>query len=138
METFFSTIYYYTRFLYGVELDNYLYETVPGYYHVGLAMVMISLVVTLAFYYVFKPVRRQWAIWLLVQGLNAFLNFVVALCYTNTPLINNEVDASESWAILDTVGFGLANVIWGIIASLLISLIIKWWSPAKYIPFKIF
>ena len=30
MEQFFDTIYLYTSGLYGQELDNYLYETVPG------------------------------------------------------------------------------------------------------------
>lgn len=135
MEIFFATIYYYTSFLYSVELDNYLYKTVPGYYHVGLAMVMISLVVTFFFYYLLKPVRRQWLTWFGCVCLNAFLNFAFALYYTNSPLINNEVDPSESWAFLDTVGFGVANVLWGIVAFLLFSLIIKWWSPAKYIPF---
>lgn len=40
MDTLFSTIYFYTNGLYGQELDNYLYDTVPGYIHVGLAMVV--------------------------------------------------------------------------------------------------
>ena len=138
MDTFFSTIYYYTNGLYGQELDNYLYATVPGYVHVGLAMIVLSVIITVLFYYMLKPVRRQWVIWFGCLGLNAFLNLVIALWYTNTPLINNEIDASEIWTVLDTFGFGVANIIWSVVAVLVVSLFIKWWSPAKYIPFKKF
>ena len=105
MDTFFSTIYYYTNGLYGQELDNYLYETVPGYVQVGLAMIVLSGIITAVFYYMLKPVRKQWRIWLLCLGLNAFLNLLIALWYTNTPLINNEIDDSETWTVLDTFGF---------------------------------
>lgn len=138
MDTFFSTIYYYTSGLYGQELDNYLYDIVPGYVHVGLAMVFCSALVSAIFYYMLKPVRHQMLIWFGCLVLNAFLNFIIALWYTNTPLINNEIDEADAWTTLDTLGFGIANIIWSIAFLLLISLIIKWWSPAKYIPFKKF
>ena len=138
MDTFFSTIYYYTNGLYGQELDNYLYETVPGYVQVGLAMIVLSGIITAVFYYMLKPVRKQWRIWLLCLGLNAFLNLLIALWYTNTPLINNDIDDSETWTVLDTFGFGCANVLWSVVTVLVLSLFIKWWSPAKYIPFKKF
>lgn len=138
MDTFFSTIYYYTNGLYGQELDNYLYETVPGYVHVGLAMIVLSGIIAGVFYYMLKPVRKQWGIWFLCLGLNALLNLLIALWYTNTPLINNEIDDSEMWTVLDTFGFGFANIIWSIATVLVVSLFIKWWSPAKYIPFKKF
>ena len=138
MDTFFSTIYYYTNGLYGQELDNDLYATVRGYVHVGLAMIVLSVIITVVFYYMIKPVRRQWLIWFACLALNAFLNFVIALWYTNTPLINNEIDASVIWTELDTFGFGVANILWSVVAVLVVSLLIKWWSPANYIPFKKF
>lgn len=137
MEDFFDTIYYYTSSLYGKELDNYLYAT-PGYLHVGLIMLILSLIICVAFYYIIKPVRFQLPIWFGCVGIDAFLNFVVALWYTNTPLINNQVDDSACWSVLDTFGFGFANIIWSFVAFLTISLLIKWWSTAKYIPFKKF
>ena len=85
-----------------------------------------------------KPVRKQWGIWFLCLGLNALLNLIIALWYTNTPLINNEIDDSETWTVLDTFGFGCANVLWSVATVLVVSLFIKWWSPTKYIPFKKF
>lgn len=138
MDTFFSTIYYYTNGLYCEELDSYLYETVPGYIHAGLTMIVSSAIFTAIFYYMLKPVRRQWVSWFVCMGLNALVNLFLALWYTNTPLINNEIDSSESWTVLDTFGFGVANIIWSVIFVHAISLLIKWWSPAKYIPFRKF
>ena len=76
--------------------------------------------------------------WIICVSLNAFLNFLVAMWYTNTPLINNEIDESESWSVLDTFGFGFANIIWAFAACVVFSLLIKWWSPAYYVPFKKF
>lgn len=138
MEDFFDTLYYYTSNLYGKELDNYLYDTVHGYLHVGLVMLISSAIICALFYYMLKPVRHQLVTWFGCVGLDAFLNFLVALWYTNTPLINNEIDESDSWSILDTFGFGFANIIWAFAACVVISLLIKWWSPAKYVPFKKF
>lgn len=138
MDTFFSTIYYYTNGLYSQELDNYLYATVPGYIHVGLCLIVLSLITVLVYYYMLKPVRHQWGIWFLSIGINAILNLLFALWYTNTPLINNEIDDAETWSVLDTFGFGAANIIWSVAFVVVISLFIKWWSPAKYIPFKKF
>lgn len=138
MEELFDTIYLYTSGLYGQELDNYLYDMVPGYVHVGLIMACLSLAMCLTFYYIVKPVIHQMRTWLICVGLNAFLNFIVALWYTITPLINNEIDPSEEWAVLDTFGFGVANIIWSIVFLLVFSLLFKWWSPAKYIPFRKF
>lgn len=138
MEEFFNTVYYYTSGLYGQELDNYLYETIPGYVQVGLIMAILSLLISIVFYYVVKPVRHQMATWIICVALNAFLNFLVAMWYTNTPLVNNEIDESEVWTVLDTFGFGVSNVIWSFVFLLAFSLLIKWWSPSKYIPFKKF
>lgn len=85
-----------------------------------------------------KPVRHQMGIWFGCLSLNALLNMAVALWYTNTPLINNEIDESETWTTLDTFGFGIANIIWSVIFVVVFSLLFKWWSPAKYIPFRKF
>ena len=138
MEEIFSTIYYYTNGLYSQELDNYLYQTVPGYYHVGLVMIIVTAIASALFYYLFKPVRRQNTMWFVTFGVVALINFVFALWYTETPLINNEVDSNASWSTLDSVFFSLTNVLWSFVFFVVISLIIKWWSTCKYVPFKKF
>lgn len=138
METFFTTIYYWTNFFYSVELDNYLFETVSGYLHVGIAMVITSFITCMAFYYWKAPVRKQIRWWLCFVGINVTLNFFVGLCYTMTPLINNEIKESKEWTYLDCFAFSLTNIFWSFACFIMLSLLIKWWSPAKYVPFQKF
>lgn len=138
MEDFFCTIYYYTNGFYSVELDSYLYESVPGYLHVGLFMFLCSLVTSALFYYVFAPVQKQTMWWFIYAGINAIINLGFALWYTMTPLINNEIDAEQEWMYLDCTMFGITNIIWSFIVFVVVSLIIKWGSIAKYVPFQKF
>lgn len=138
MEDFFNTIYYYTNGFYSVELDSYLFETVPGYLHIGLFMFLCSFIVCALFYYVFAPVRKQTMWWFVYAGINAFINFCFALWYTMTPLINNEIDSQQKWTYLDCNMFGITNIIWSFIVFVIASLIIKWGSIAKYVPFQKF
>lgn len=138
MEDFFCTIYYYTNGFYSVELDSYLYESVPGYLHVGLFMFLCSFVTCALFYYVFAPVRKQTMWWFMYTGISAVVNLGFALWYTMTPLINNEIDAQQEWTYLDCTMFGITNMIWSFIVFVVASLIIKWGSIAKYVPFQKF
>ena len=138
MNDFLDTIYYYTNGFYSQELDNYLYKTMPGYLHVGLVMLVTTCIASVLFYYLIKPIRRQNIIWFITAGVNAIVNFLFALWYTMTPLINNEIDASEEWSYLDCTFFSITNVIWSFIFFVACALLIKWWSPAKYVPFRKF
>lgn len=138
MNEFFDTIYYYTNSLYSVELDNYLYQTEPGYLHVGLVMLITTFIASLLFYYLFKPIRWQNTWWCVTFAVNAVINVAFALWYTMTPLINNEISPSESWTYLDCSFFAVANVIWSFIFYVVFALFLKWGSPAKYVPFRKF
>lgn len=138
MEDFFNTMYYWTNNFYDVNLDNYLYDTVPGYLHIGLILGITSLIISAVFYYLIAPVRKQTFLWFVFNLINGVINFGVALCYTMTPLINNEIIPEEQWTYLDCVFFGVTNIIWSFIAFTLISLIIKWKSTCKYVPFQKF
>lgn len=138
MEDFFCTIYYYTSGLYDQLLDNYLYETIPGYLHIGIFLLVFSFIVCAVFYYGFAPVRRQTFWWFIYAGINIVLNIGIALYYTMTPLINNEIEIDKAWTYLDCFGFCLANLIWSCIFFVIASLIIKWGSIAKYVPFQRF
>lgn len=138
MEDFFNSIYYYTNGFYGVELDTYLFETVPGYLHAGLFMAICSLTVCAVYYYLLAPVRKQTFWWFIYAVVNAAMNLAFALWYTMTPLINNEVGPNEEWSYLDCTMFAVTDVLWSFAFFVLWSLIIKWKSPAKYIPFQKF
>ena len=138
MEDFFSTIYYYTNSFYDELLDTYLYETIPGYLHVGLILLISTIIVCFLFYYLFAPVRKQTLWWFFYAGINAIVNILVALWYSMTPLINNEIAIDERWTFLDSFGFSVANAIWSFIFFVIASLILKWGSIAKYVPFQKF
>ena len=90
MEDLFNSIYYYTNGFYSVELDSYLYETIPGYLHIGAFMLICSFVVCAIFYYVLAPVRKQTMWWFVYSGINAIINFVFALWYTMTDRKNQQ------------------------------------------------
>ncbi len=138
MTGFFNSIYYWTNDFYSELLDNYLYDTVAGYLHIGLMMVVTSFVVCAMFYYILAPVRKQTFWWFVYSGINAVINFFFAIWYTYTPLINNEIDSENEWSYLDATMFSVTNVIWSFIIFVVASLIIKWGSAAKYIPFQKF
>lgn len=138
MEQFFNTLYYYTNNFYCIELDNYLYEKVPGYLHNGIVLLILSIIFCIAYYYVKAPVKKQMLWWFIFAGFNAISNFFFGLWYTMTPLINNEIEISEEWSYFDCFVFGLVSSVFSFVFFVIISLLIKWWSPAKFIPFRKF
>lgn len=138
MNDLFDTIYYYTNNFYSIELDNYMYATVPGYLHVGMVMVITTCLACVFYYYIFKPIRKQNPWWFMTAIVNALINLGYALWYTLTPLINNEIEPSQEWTNLDCIFFGVTNILWSFAFFVLFSLLIKWWSPSKYAPFRKF
>lgn len=138
MKSFFDTVYYFTNGFYNELLDSYLYDTIPGYLYTGIFLLLFSFIVSALFYYAFAPVRRQTFWWFIYGGINIVLNIGVALYYTMTPLINNEIEADKAWTYLDCFGFCIANLIWSCISFVIASLIIKWGSIDKYVPFQKF
>ena len=138
MDTFFNTVYYYLRSLYSQELDNYLYSTIPGYLHLGIILLMSTVIVCAVFYYMLAPVRNQTRWWFVYAGINAIINIGSGLYYTMTPLINNQINPDEEWSYLDCFGFCIANVIVSFVFFVITSLLIKWGSIAKFVPFKKF
>ena len=138
MDTFFNSVYYYLRSLYSIELDNYLYATIPGYLHLGIILTISTFIVCAVFYYMLAPVRNQTKWWFVYAGINIAINICAGLYYTVTPLINNQIDPSDEWSSLDCFGLCLANMILSFVFFVIASLIIKWGSIAKYVPFKKF
>jgi len=138
MDTLFNTLYYYLRSLYSRELDDYLYSTIPGYLHLGIILTLSTFIVCAVFCYLLAPVRNQTKWWFVYAGINAVINIASGLYYTVTPLINNQIDPSEEWSYLDCFGFCLANILLSFIFFIIASLLIKWGSTAKYVPFQKF
>lgn len=137
MNDFFNTIYYYTNSMYSIPLDSYMYLG-PGYLHTGTFMLICSFIVCAVYYYLLAPVRKQTFWWFVYSMVNGGLNFFFAEWYTTSPLINNQVAGSDSWSYFDCTMFGVTNIIWSFIFFTVISLLIKWKSTAKYVPFQKF
>lgn len=138
MSDFFDTMYYWTNGLYGTNLDNYLFDDTSGYLHIGLVMLVSSILLSWFYYYVLKPARRQMFWWGLVFVVDAIINFGFTLWYTWSPIINNQIRAQEEWFFLDCVFMGISDVLWAFIFYSVTALIIKWGSPCKYVPYKKF
>lgn len=138
MKYFFDQLYYFTNSMYSMQLDNYLYAIVPGYLHIGLVMLLVSLIICTIFYYMFAPVRKQLFWWAMFVAFNGVINFLIALYYTCHPLMKNEIEFEKAWSYLDCFMFGVTDFFWSAVFFTIISLIIKWGSTAKYVPFKVF
>ena len=150
MKEFFDTMYGWTSIFYGTKLDTFMFTELNdssgnplpgfgvGYLHCGIALIVLSLIVSLLFYYVFAPVRKQYFWWFVFAGINAIINFIFAVWYTLTPLVNNEVPQDAAWTEMDGVMFAITNSFWSFIFFVIAAFILKWKSIDKYVPFKFF
>lgn len=160
MENLLGNIYCWFQSLYGQDLSYYLWGynpstedyTNPNFYnHVGLITLVISLVLVVVYYYVLNiPRLCKWWSWLITLGINGMIALfvgygMVASRYTNgyipdelvyqrdadNNIIQNLINVpSYFW------GFGMANIFVAIMMFVILSFMLKWWSPgAKHVPF---
>lgn len=144
MGQIFGSIYCWLEDFFGLELADYLWgvatdkQTTNMFIGIGLAMLGVSLAVAVCFYYVVNhPRLNNWwggGIFLLA---NAALNFVVGwqwvlrdyyagLMVTTDPATGQEVALPINGTNL--LNFGITNMVDSIVAFILFSYIIKWWS----------
>lgn len=144
MGEFFGSIYCWLEDFFGLELANYLWgESTPlqdsnMFIGIGLTMLVLSLIVTVCYYYVVNhPRLNNWWGWLIFLGVNAILNFVVGWqwvlkdYYADKMVITSKITGKQESLPIDPsdiLAFGVTNMIDAIIAFILISYIVKWWS----------
>lgn len=148
--------------LYGERLYDYLKGwncstesfTDPKLMIIGLTTLIVTLVFVLLYYYVINHPRfanlRSWLIILLLASMtNLFWGFAYTYTKLNNGLIGeclmflieyNEAgeEVNRTQVITDSHcwGFGIANMIVGIVFFIILSFGLKWWSrSAKYSPF---
>lgn len=144
MSEFFGSLYCWLEDFFGIELANYLWgESSPQqlsnmFIGIGLSMICISLVVAICYYYIVNhPRLNNWWGWLIFWGVNAAINFVVGwqwvlkdyydgLMVKKSAVTGKIVDLAINES--DIIAFGVTNMIDAMIAFLVISYIIKWWS----------
>lgn len=144
MGELFGSIYCWLEDFFGIELANYLWgessteQLSNMFIGIGLSMLLITLAVVVAYYYVLDhPKFGNWWGWLIFLGSNAIINFIVgwqwvlkdyyagkmvAVSKTTGKVEDLPIDPS------DILAFGVTNMINSMLAFLLISYIIKWWS----------
>lgn len=161
MENILGTIYGWFKSFYNQELDYFLWGWNPNtpdnpysntnfYNHIGLITLVISVLLVILFYYIVNHPRFcKWWSWLLTMLSNGIIALLIGfgIVYNqwqagNIPAdllaIYDENGQVVTWLITSTTcwGFGIANMFVAMIAFVLFSFMLKWWSSsAKHVPF---
>lgn len=144
MGEFFGSIYCWLEDFFGLELADYLWgESSPlqesnMFIGIGLSMLCVSFIVTICYYYVINhPRLNNWWGWLIFLGINALINFIIGWQWVLKDyydhLMVKEDKATGNPVNLpiypdDIFAFGVTNMLNAILAFILFSYIIKWWS----------
>lgn len=144
MGEFFGSIYCWLEEFFGLELANYLWgesspeQTSNMYIGIGLSMLCISFVVAVLYYYIINhPRLNNWWGWFIFLGVNAVINLIVGWQwvlkdYYNELMVKISAETGKKVDLpiyeSDLLAFGVTNMINAIIAFLIFSYIIKWWS----------
>lgn len=144
MGEFFGSIYCIFEDFFGLELAEYLWgqaspvSTTNSFIGIGFWMLGISLVMTLIYYYaVNHPKLNNWWGWGIFLLINAVINFIVGwqivlrdyydgLMVTIDPSTNMKVPLNIGES--EILCFGVSNMIISIVAFIIFSFIVKWWS----------
>lgn len=144
MGEFFGSIYCWLEDFFGIELANYLWgqaspeQQTNMYIGIGLAMLGVSLVFVVLYYYLVNhPKLNNWWGWLIFLVVNAVINFVVGWQwvlkhYYDGKMVKTDVATGElvhlSISQSEIATFGVVNMIDAILAFIIFSYLIKWWS----------
>lgn len=144
MGEFFGSIYCWFEDFFGLDLANYLWgeasvsQDTNMFIGIGLTMLLVSLAIVVTYYYVINhPRLNNWWGWLIFFGINALANFLIGWQWVlkdyyagkmvetdkvTGKLVDLSIDES------DILAFGVSDMIIGMLAFILISYLIKWWS----------
>lgn len=144
MDQFFGSIYCWLEDFFGLPLADYLWgissprQTSVMFIGIGMSMIVISFAIVVLYYYIINhPRLNNWWGWTIFLGVNAVINFIVGwqwvlkdyydgLMVKLDPATNKEIDLDIIPS--NIIAFGVTNMINAMIAFLVLSYIIKWWS----------
>ena len=149
---FFGSIYCWLEDFFGLELADYLWgesameQTGNMYIGIGLTMLFVSLAMVVLYYYVIDhPKLSNWWGWLCFGAVNAVINFVIGWQWVLKDYYAGKMVAEDTATgqvvdlridPSDILSFGVVNMIDSILAFVIISYIIKWWSTnSSHAPF---
>lgn len=144
MGELFGSIYCWLEEFFGLELADYLWGGLSPlqagnmFIGIGLSMIIISMLLVVIYYYVLNhPRLNNWWGWSIFMVVNAIVNFIIGWQwvlrdYYEEKMVKKsavtgklvDLNITES----DILAFGVTNMIDAIIAFIIISYIIKWWS----------
>ncbi len=144
MGEFFGSIYCWFEEFFGLDLANYLWgESSPQqvtnmFIGIGLTMLLVSFAIVVVYYYVVNhPKLSNWWGWLIFFGSNAVINFIIGWQWVLKDYYAGKmVETDKTTGKLvglpisesDILAFGVSNMILAILAFILFSYIVKWWS----------
>ena len=144
MGEFFGSIYCWFEEFFGIELANYLWgessllSQTNSFIGIGWSMFGISFAMTLIYYYVINhPQLNHWWGWIIFLVINGIINFIVGWQWvlkdyyggkmiTIDPATNLQVPLNIGES--EIIYFGVSNMFISVIAFIVFSFILKWWS----------
>jgi hypothetical protein len=148
LNEFFASIYEFFIGFYGDELGLHMYGNYPCptagftnqslYVPIGIFMLVSSLFFTLLFYYAINHPRfNRWWSWLLVLLVSSGLNFFIGFYRTSIDLKSESIcpdlvkDPVSGFLYItnfNCIGFGFVNSILALLAFIILSFSLRWWS----------
>lgn len=144
MGEFFGSIYCWFEEFFGIELANYLWgessllSQTNSFIGIGWSMFGISFAMVLIYYYVINhPQLNHWWGWIIFLVINGIINFIVGWQWvlkdyydgkmiTIDPATNLQMPLNIGESVI--IYFGVSNMFISVIAFIVFSFILKWWS----------
>ena len=144
MGEFFGSIYCWFEEFFGIELANYLWgessllSQTNSFIGIGWSMFGISFAMVLIYYYVINhPQLNHWCGWIIFLVINGIINFIVGWQWVLKDYYDGKmitIDPATNLQMPLNIGeseiiyFGVSNMFISVIAFIVFSFILKWWS----------
>ena len=144
MGEFFGSIYCWFEEFFGIELANYLWgessllSQTNSFIGIGWSMFGISFAMVLIYYYVINhPQLNHWWGWIIFLVINGIINFIVGWQWVLKDYYDGKmitIDPATNLQMPLYIGeseiiyFGVSNMFISVIAFIVFSFILKWWS----------
>ena len=144
MGEFFGSIYCWFEEFFGIELANYLWgessllSQTNSFIGIGWSMFGISFAMVLIYYYVINPPQlNHWWGWIIFLVINGIINFIVGWQWVLKDYYDGKmitIDPATNLQMPLNIGeseiiyFGVSNMYISVIAFIVFSFILKWWS----------
>lgn len=144
MGEFFGSIYCWFEEFFGIELANYLWREssllsqTNSFIGIGWSMFGISFAMVLIYYYVINhPQLNHWWGWIIFLVINGIINFIVGWQWVLKDYYDGKmitIDPATNLQMPLNIGeseiiyFGVSNMFISVIAFIVFSFILKWWS----------